>query len=89
MDVISYVYFFTAGLILGSFYNVAGMRLPAGKSVIFPRSHCPRCGHVLSAGELIPVFSYVLLKGKCFSCSAKISPVYPLFELTTGLLFAV
>ncbi len=88
MDVILYIYFFTAGLVLGSFYNVAGMRLPAGKSVLVPRSHCPRCRHVLGAGELIPVLSYVLLKGKCSSCRAGISPVYPLFELMTGFLFA-
>ncbi|MBB6445867.1 leader peptidase (prepilin peptidase)/N-methyltransferase [Bacillus benzoevorans] len=52
-----------------------------------PRSHCPQCGHTLGALELIPVLSYVFQGGKCRQCKAGISPLYPIMELTTGLLF--
>ncbi|WNF25254.1 prepilin peptidase [Mesobacillus jeotgali] len=76
------------GLILGSFYNVVGLRVPEGKSIVAPRSSCPKCGHQLTAFELIPVLSYVFQKGKCRQCKVGISPVYPLFELLTGVLFA-
>jgi leader peptidase (prepilin peptidase) / N-methyltransferase len=79
---------FIYGLLLGSFYNVVALRVPEGKSIVAPRSSCPKCGHQLTALELIPVFSYVFQKGKCRQCKVGISPVYPLFELLTGLLFA-
>jgi leader peptidase (prepilin peptidase) / N-methyltransferase len=75
------------GLILGSFYNVVGLRVPEGKSIVAPRSACPKCGHQLTAFELVPVLSYVFQKGKCRQCKVGISPVYPLFELLTGVLF--
>lgn len=76
------------GLILGSFYNVVGLRVPVGKSIVAPRSSCPKCGHQLRAVELIPVVSYLFQRGKCRQCKVGISPVYPFFELLTGLLFA-
>ncbi|MEH7442339.1 prepilin peptidase [Bacillus sp. JJ1122] len=76
------------GLLLGSFYNVVGLRVPEGKSIVAPRSSCPNCGHQLKALELIPVFSYLIQRGKCRQCNVGISPVYPLFELLTGVLFA-
>ncbi|MGV2938053.1 A24 family peptidase [Mesobacillus sp. LC4] len=79
---------FTYGLILGSFYNVVGLRVPEGKSIVAPRSSCPNCGHQLTALELVPVLSYVFQRGKCRRCKVGISPVYPLFELLTGVLFA-
>lgn len=62
--------------------------MPEGKSIVAPRSSCPKCGHMLRAFELIPVLSYVFQKGKCRQCKVGISPVYPLFELLTGVLFA-
>ncbi|GAM12066.1 prepilin peptidase [Mesobacillus selenatarsenatis] len=77
------------GLFLGSFYNVVGLRVPEGKSIIAPRSSCPNCGHQLQAIELIPVVSYFIQRGKCRQCKVGISPVYPFFELLTGILFAV
>jgi leader peptidase (prepilin peptidase) / N-methyltransferase len=80
--------FFIYGLILGSFYNVVGLRVPEGKSIVSPRSSCPKCGHQLRAYELIPVISYLFQRGKCRQCKVGISPVYPLFELLTGVLFA-
>jgi leader peptidase (prepilin peptidase)/N-methyltransferase len=76
------------GLLLGSFYNVVGIRVPLKKSIVAPRSACPRCGHQLQALELIPVFSYLLQRGKCRGCQSRISPIYPVFEMLTGILFA-
>jgi leader peptidase (prepilin peptidase)/N-methyltransferase len=82
-----YVYIFVIGLVLGSFYNVVGLRIPAGQSIVKPRSACPSCSHTLTARELIPVFSYVGQRGRCSRCSARISPIYPFFEFFTGILF--
>ncbi|MCM3122584.1 MULTISPECIES: A24 family peptidase [Bacillaceae] len=83
-----YIFLFSYGLLLGSFYNVVGLRVPEGKSIVAPRSSCPKCGHQLMALELIPVLSYLFQRGKCRQCKVGISPVYPFFELLTGLLFA-
>jgi leader peptidase (prepilin peptidase) / N-methyltransferase len=82
---IALLYFY--GLVIGSFYNVVGLRVPLGKSIIKPRSSCS-CGHQLTALELIPVLSYVFQRGKCRVCKTRISPIYPMFELLTGVLFA-
>ncbi|NMH69877.1 prepilin peptidase [Bacillus sp. RO3] len=76
------------GLLLGSFYNVVGLRVPLKKSIVTPRSACPYCHHTLTAKELIPVFSYIMQGGKCAQCKGRISPLYPLMELSSGLLFA-
>nr|WP_083865435.1 A24 family peptidase [Neobacillus bataviensis] len=75
------------GIILGSFYNVIGLRVPLKKSIVVPRSTCTTCGHQLKPFELIPVVSYILQRGKCRGCKSRISPIYPTFELLTGLLF--
>lgn len=83
------VVFFVLGLVLGSFYNVVGFRLPKGEEIVFTKSHCPICNHKLKWYELIPVFSFVIQGGKCRKCNAKISLFYPFIELCTGLLFAV
>ncbi|SFA48013.1 leader peptidase (prepilin peptidase) / N-methyltransferase [Anoxybacillus pushchinoensis] len=80
---------FLLGLLLGSFYNVVGLRVPKAESIVAPRSHCPSCKRTLTATELIPVVSYVLQKGKCRACSARISFVYPFVELSTAMLFAL
>ncbi|MGF6948246.1 leader peptidase (prepilin peptidase)/N-methyltransferase [Neobacillus sp. B4I6] len=85
--IILFVYFLLVGLILGSFYNVVGLRVPLGKSIVTPRSSCPYCGHKLKLYELIPVLSYLIQKGKCRGCKSRISPIYPFFELLTGILF--
>jgi leader peptidase (prepilin peptidase) / N-methyltransferase len=82
-----YLYIFIVGLVLGSFYNVVGLRMPKKKSIVTPRSACPNCGHVLTAKELVPVFSYVFQKGKCRNCHVRISPLYASMEMLTGLLF--
>lgn len=81
--------FFLVGIILGSFYNVVGYRLPKGESLLFPSSHCTNCNHKLMPWELIPVFSFLFLRGKCSKCKQKISWFYPIFEASSGLLFAI
>ncbi|OMP67541.1 prepilin peptidase [Domibacillus epiphyticus] len=81
------LFIFTYGLICGSFFNVAGIRIPVGKSVIRPRSACPVCKKTLSLFELIPVISYVLQRGKCRACQTPISPVYVQIEMLTGCLW--
>ena len=82
-----YILIFLIGLILGSFYNVVGLRIPEKESIIVPRSACPSCGQSLSPFELVPVLSYLALKGKCGKCQTGISPLYPIMELVTGILF--
>lgn len=84
-----YLLLFTLGLILGSFYNVVGLSVPTNQSFTNRRSACPTCGRTLSPFELIPVVSYVIQGGKCRGCEARISPLYPIVELLTGILFAV
>lgn len=83
------ILFFITGLLFGSFYNVVGLRLPKKESIIYPSSHCPKCNHKLSWYELIPVLSYIFLKGKCKNCKEKISIMYPVVELISGILFAL
>lgn len=78
---------FIFGIILGSFYNVVGYRLPKGESILFPSSHCTNCNHKLKAYELVPIFSFLFLGGKCSKCKQKISWFYTFFEFLTGLLF--
>jgi leader peptidase (prepilin peptidase) / N-methyltransferase len=78
------LFFFVIGLTLGSFFNVLIYRLPREESIVFPGSHCPHCGHPLSPWENIPVFSFIVLHGKCSGCKVPISPAYPFVELLTG-----
>ena len=81
-------YLFLIGLFVGSFYNVVALRLSKNESIVFPGSHCVNCNHKLAWYELIPVFSYIGLRGKCKKCKIHISIQYPLIELLTGILFA-
>lgn len=85
------VYAFLAilGLIFGSFYLVVATRLPEEKSIIKPGSHCDNCNHELKWYELIPVISYVIQKGKCRSCGAKIPFLTVIIEIITGAAFAL
>ncbi|MCA1063574.1 prepilin peptidase [Rossellomorea sp. AcN35-11] len=76
-------------LVLGSFYNVVGLRVPLKKSIVKPRSSCPYCSHQLTAIELLPVFSYLIQKGKCRRCHGRISPLYPFMEALNAGLFAL
>lgn len=81
--------FFIVGLIFGSFFNVIGLRLPKGESFINSRSRCPKCHKQLKWYELIPLISYIIQFGKCRNCKKHISIKYLLFELLTGVLFAL
>lgn len=81
------VFVFLFGLIIGSFLNVCILRIPTGKSIVMPASACPKCGAAIRPYDNIPVISYLILRGKCRGCKTKISPMYPLVELLTGLLF--
>ncbi|MBH0230025.1 prepilin peptidase [Halobacillus yeomjeoni] len=87
MEIIILTYIFLIGLIMGSFYNVVGLRLPKKISFTSSRSQCPNCSTPLNARDLIPLFSYLLSKGKCRHCQTTISISYPLVELLTGGLF--
>lgn len=89
MKMLYTILFFIFGTVFGSFYNVVGFRLSLNKSIIKPRSHCMNCNHELSWYEMIPIFSYIFLGGKCSKCKQKISIFYPLMELFCGILFAV
>lgn len=84
-----YICLFIVGIVFGSFFNVVGLRLPKNESLISPRSHCVNCNHILDWYELIPVFSYLFLKGKCRKCKQKISIQYPLIEIITGILYCL
>ncbi len=75
------------GLIFGSFINVVALRLLSEESIIFPASKCVKCGTPIKWYDNIPLLGYLFLLGKCRSCKEKISPQYPIVEITTGLIF--
>ena len=77
------------GLAFGSFLTVAIHRIPAGESLLRPRSRCPSCGTQLRTVDNIPLVSWLMLRGRCHACGARISTVYPLTELACGGLFVV
>ena len=82
-------WFFMLGCAMGSFYNVLIDRLPNDQDVIKDRSRCGDCGTVLQWKDLIPVFSYLALRGRCRYCQAKLSPQYLFSELSVGSLFVL
>jgi leader peptidase (prepilin peptidase)/N-methyltransferase len=77
------------GLFIGSFLNVVIWRVPRGESVVKPRSRCPQCGHEIRGRDNVPVVSWLLLRGRCRDCKARVSPRYLFVELTTGVLFGL
>jgi len=84
--VLTLIVLIAISLCWGSFLNVVGYRLIKNKTLL-GRSACPACDHQLAWYDLIPVFSYIALQGKCRYCSARISPLYPIIELVTPLSF--
>ncbi len=82
-----YIFVFLVGLIIGSFLNVCIYRIPEGKSILWPNSHCPACHKSLNWYHNIPVLSYIALGGRCSFCRKKISLRYPSVEFLTGFLF--
>lgn len=81
------ILFLLYGIIIGSFLNVCILRIPLHESITFDRSHCPKCGYVLKWYDLVPLFSYIILRGKCRSCQTKISYQYPIIELLNGAAY--
>jgi len=89
MNILYLIIFFILGLFMGSFYTVIGLRLPNHEDFIKGRSHCDHCNHELKFLDMIPIISYILLKGKCRYCKKKISSLSTYMELFTGILFAL
>jgi leader peptidase (prepilin peptidase) / N-methyltransferase len=89
MNLFFYLFVFIFGLVFGSFLNCLVYRLETGKSFLRGRSFCPNCLHLLSWRDLLPVFSFILLRGKCRYCRKAISLQYPLLETAAGLLFVL
>ena len=77
------------GLLIGSFLNVVAWRLPRGESLVKPRSKCPGCATQLKAYDNIPVFSWLMLRGRCRGCGEKISARYPVVEAVTAALYVL
>jgi leader peptidase (prepilin peptidase)/N-methyltransferase len=80
-------FFFLFGIVIGSFLNVCITRIPEDISIISPASRCPRCKAPIKPYDNIPVLSWLLLRGKCRNCHLPISPMYPIVEFLTGVLF--
>ena len=80
-------FFFLFGIVIGSFLNVCIARIPEGLSIVSPGSRCPRCLKPIKPYDNVPILGWLWLRGKCRSCALPISPMYPLIELATGLLF--
>ena len=82
-------FFFLFGIVIGSFLNVCIARIPEGISIVSPGSKCPRCETPIKPYDNIPVFGWLLLRGKCRNCHLAISPMYPIVEFLTGMLFVL
>jgi leader peptidase (prepilin peptidase)/N-methyltransferase len=80
-------FLFVAGLVAGSFVSMVAHRLPRKESIWGPRSKCPHCGETIAAYDNVPVVSWLVLRGRCRNCGGRISPRYPLVELTLGVLY--
>lgn len=89
LDIIYVVITFIYGVLIGSFLNVCIYRIPKGESIVVNRSHCMSCGKQIKWYDLVPVVSYLVLKGKCRYCKAKLSIQYPLVEFFNGLGYAI
>ncbi len=84
-----YIFTFLFGITVGSFLNVCIFRIPKEESIVSVPSHCMTCGKKLHWYELIPLFSWLALRGKCHGCKTKISPQYPIIEAANGLLWCL
>lgn len=84
-----YIIIFLYGIVIGSFLNVCIYRIPKQENIVKIRSHCMGCGYQMKWYDLVPVFSYLCLRGRCRSCKQKISVQYPLIELLNGALYCI
>ena len=89
LNIFLYIIIFTMGTLFGSFYSLAVYRLPKGLDIVKTHSFCPNCNHKLGFFELIPVWSYIILNGKCKNCKQKIRPRYLILEILSGLVFVL
>ena len=89
MEIFFYIIIFMIGITFGSFYTLAVYRIPKGQDITHTHSYCPNCNHKLNIFDLIPIFSYIFLGGKCRYCKQKIRPIYLILEALSGLFFVV
>ena len=89
MNTIYLIIFFILGLHMGSFYTVIGLRLPKHQDFIKTRSHCDHCHHTLGVWDMVPVISYIVLKGRCRYCHKKFSGLSTYMEIFSGILYAL
>lgn len=89
MSLLIYIYIFIIGITFGSFFTLAVYRIPRGEDITHTRSYCPHCSHKLSFWDMIPLFSYIFLKGKCRYCKKEIRPRYFILELCSGIVFVL
>ena len=88
MKIFYLIFFFILGTVIGSFLCVVGLRLPKNIDFVKGKSRCDACGHGLHFYELIPIFSYIFLRGRCLKCHKKIDSIIPISEILGGLLFS-
>ena len=86
-EIIFYILIFAIGTLFGSFFTLAVYRIPLHQDITHKRSYCPNCNHKLSFWDMIPILSYILLRGKCRYCKNKIRIRYLLLEVLTGIVF--
>lgn len=89
VDLIFYLVTFLFGIVIGSFLNVCIYRIPKKENITTTRSHCMVCNYQLSWYDMFPIFSYLLLRGKCRKCGTKLSVQYPLIEAMNGILYVL
>ncbi|HBC96631.1 MAG TPA: prepilin peptidase [Clostridium sp.] len=87
MNIYYAVAVFIFGTVIGSFLNVCIYRIPKGESVVYPSSHCTNCSTEIKWFDLVPIVSYIVLRGKCRYCGEKISAGYPIIEFATAFLY--
>lgn len=87
MNLVLYLPIFLYGIVIGSFLNVCIYRIPLGESISKERSHCMTCGYQLRWYDLVPLFSWLALRGKCRKCKTPISAQYPIIEAVNGVLY--
>ena len=89
MDILLYIIIFIMGTVFGSFFTLAIYRIPKNQDITHTHSYCPNCNHKLGFLDLIPVFSYIFLLGKCRYCKQKIRPRYFIIEILSGITFVL
>lgn len=89
LELTPYIIIFIFGITIGSFLNVCIYRIPLGESIVTAPSHCMTCGRKLKWYDMVPVFSWLFLGGKCRNCKSKISVQYPIIEGVNGILYVV